>query len=141
MVRVPHAKVNVLLKRLEAYRDNDPAQPREPGAKKPRDYARLVTSIAKIRRATLRQLWSDKPDDFPADDEPAVWELWLRYPRDGEPDPLPVLQAAANDFGYEVVSKPLQFVDRTVVLVAASAAHLASASDLLGVIARSAFPF
>jgi hypothetical protein len=38
----------------------------------------MVDRIADLRRATLRALWTDTPDVYPADDEVIWWEVWLR---------------------------------------------------------------
>ena len=40
--------------------------PPNAGERRKRDNRKLVESIAQIRRATLRQLWTDLPEDYPA---------------------------------------------------------------------------
>ena len=61
-----------------------------------------------------------------------TWEVWLRRAREGEAATQQVLAAAQEDFGYEVISEPLKFVDRTVVLVRATPEQLALGTDFLG---------
>jgi hypothetical protein len=46
------------------------------------------------------------------------------------------LTAAAADFGVELISNPLKFVDRTVVLVRGTREQIALGSDVLGIIAE-----
>lgn len=118
-VSVPHNKVGILLKRLEAYRDNDPSQPRPEGQPKKLDYRKLVESIGNIQRATLRQLWSDLAEDYPDPGVEITWEVWLRHPDADDPVASndATLREAAPNFGYTVVSDTLDFVDRSVVLV------------------------
>jgi hypothetical protein len=129
-VHVPDEKVNVLLRKLEAYRDFNPAGPRR------RDNRRLAESIANIKLATLQELWTDDPTLYPAGNTIIAWEVWLRAMALDEPLALHSLQRGAGDFGYEIISNPLSFVDRTVVLVRGTREQLARGADVLGVIAE-----
>jgi hypothetical protein len=135
-VRIPENKLQIFLRKLEAYRDNDPNAPLTELEKPKRDNRRLAESISQIRRATLRQYWTDEATTYPAPGQLITWEVWLRRAREGEPAPQEVLAAAQVDFGYEVISEPLKFVDRTVVLVRATPEQLALGTDFLGVIAE-----
>lgn len=137
-VRVPQDKIALLLGKLEAYRDNDPARPLAEGEKRKRDNRKLAESISQIRRATLREFWTDPPEDFPAQDEVITWEVWLRREPDAEEEQQTeaVLRNAQDDFGYEVVSDTLDFVDRSVLLVRATATQLAAGASILGIIAE-----
>lgn len=135
-VHVPDDKINILLHKLEAYRDFIP------GTSTGKENKKLATSISNIRLATLRELWTDDSELYPGADTPIAWEVWLRAVS-GEQraairdDPaLEFLQDAAHDLGYEVVSSPLRFVDRTVVLVRATREQLSLGADVLGVIAE-----
>src|SRR5262245_17355117 len=38
----------------------------------------MVDRIAALRKATLRALWTDATEAYPADDETIWWEVWLR---------------------------------------------------------------
>jgi len=129
-VHIPDDRVNVLLRKLEAYRDFNPEAPRG------RENRRLAESIANIKLATLQELWTDDPTLYPAADTTITWEVWLRAMALDEPVALHTLQSAARDFGYEIVSNALRFVDRTVVLVRGAREQLARGADVLGVIAE-----
>jgi hypothetical protein len=135
-VRVPQDKVPLLLRKLEAYRDNDPAQALAAGQPKKQDNRKLVESISQIRRATLRQLWTDLADDYPQPGVEITWEVWLRRAGATEQAPDIVLREAQNDLGYTVVSQTLNFIDRSVVLVRATLEQLSLGVDILGIIAE-----
>ena len=126
-VRVPDEKVATLLKKLEAYRDPVPGK---------RDNQKLVESIANIKLATLRELWTDEIDLYPAAATPIAWEVWLRRPERGEAAPRDRVRTSAADFGYEVISNDLVFVDRTVLLIRGTREQLARGAEVLGVIAE-----
>lgn len=135
-VRIPENKLALFLRKLEAYRDGDPNLPMPEDQRPKRDNRRLAESISQIRRATLRQYWTDEPAAFPAAEQLITWEVWLRRARAGEPSTDETLKQAQEDFGYEVISEPLKFVDRTVVLVRATPEQLSLGTDFLGVIAE-----
>jgi hypothetical protein len=126
-VRVPDDKVSTLLKKLEAYRDALPGK---------RDNRKLVESIANIKLATLRELWTDDIDLYPAANTIIAWEVWLRRPEKGEALPTERVRTGAEDFGYEVISNDLVFVDRTVLLIRGTREQLARGAEVLGVIAE-----
>lgn len=135
-VSVPQNKLGVLVRKLEAYRDKDPNRPLAEGEKKGRDNAKLVESINEIRLATLRQLWTDPPDDYPAPNIPTLFEVWL-LGGEGDEDAAAVLRAAQENFGYTVVTQDtLRFVDRSVVLVRATTEQLSRGVEILGIIAE-----
>jgi hypothetical protein len=129
-VHVPDDKIPVLLRKLEAYRDFDPQNPQG------RDNRKLVESISNIKLATLRELWTDVPELYPAANTLITWEVWLRRGERGEEDPLERLTAAAPDFGFELVSNALKFIDRTIILVRGTREQIALGSDVLGIIAE-----
>jgi len=135
-VRIPEDKLPVFLRKLEAYRDGDPNVAMPDDQRPKRDNRRLAESISQIRRATLRQYWTDEPAAFPAEGQLITWEVWLRRGRANEPSPDETLKQAQENFGYEVISEPLTFVDRTVVLVRATPEQLSLGTDFLGVIAE-----
>jgi hypothetical protein len=110
-VHVPDDKVKILLKKLEKYRDTNPE------ARRAHDNRKHVESIANIKLATLRELWTDEAELYPAANTQIPWEVWLRRPDRDEDTPVEAFRAAAEDFGYEVISNDLVFVDRTVLLV------------------------
>lgn len=129
-VHVPDDKVGVLLRKLEAYRDFDPQIQKNPKNKK------LAASIANIKLATLRELWTDDPALFPAANTIIIWEVWLRQAVEGEDSALDRLTAGAGDLGYTIASQSLTFVDRTVVLVRGTREHLARGAEVLGIVAE-----
>lgn len=129
-VHVPDDKLNVLLRKLEAYRDFNPEAPRG------NENRRLAESIANIKLATLQERWTDDPTLYPAANIVITWEVWLRSMALDEPVALDSLQRGAGDFGYEIISNALSFVDRTVVLVRGTREQLARGADVLGVIAE-----
>jgi hypothetical protein len=93
----------------------------------------LVERVANLRLATLRALWTDGADTFPADEERVVWwELWLRK-RDGVDRRL---RAFSELSGATLGPRRLVFDDRVVALVAASGTQLGSALDLLDDVAE-----
>jgi hypothetical protein len=129
-VHVPDDKIKILLGKFEKYRDANLE------AADVRDNRRLVESINNIKLATLSELWTDERDLYPAANTVITWEVWLRAPVKGEGSPSERLRSEAGNFGYEVISKNLTFVDRTVVLVRASREQLALSSDVLGIVAE-----
>jgi hypothetical protein len=122
-VHIPDDKVHILLRKLETYRDGQKNR-------------KLVESIANIKLATLRELWTDEAALYPAANTIITWELWLRRASLGEEPALDLLTNAATDFHYEIASNALTFIDRVVVLVRASREQLARGADVLGIIAE-----
>lgn len=123
-VHVPDDKVYILLRKLEAYRDGQKNR-------------KLVESIANIKLATLRELWTDEAALYPASHTTITWEVWPRRALPAEEPALDLLTNAAADFGYEIASNALTFIDRVVVLVRGSREQLARGSDVLGIIAEA----
>lgn len=126
-ILVPDNKITRFVNVLEAYQNAAPGK---------RDNKKLVESIANIKLATLRELWTDEPAMFPAANTDFVWEVWLRAHQEGAVDPLARLQEASGDFGYQIVSNELRFVDRTIVLVRGTPEQLSRSAEVLGVIAE-----
>ena len=126
-IRLPDDKVAVLLRKLEAYRN---------AVEGKRDNRKLVESIANIKLATLQELWTDERNLYPAANTVINWEVWLRRPEIGEGVPIDRLRASAEDFGYQVVSNDLTFVDRTVVLLRGTREQLSRGAEVLGIIAE-----
>lgn len=129
-VFVPDDKLQVLLGKLEAY------QSFEPGVTRGRENRKLVESISNIKLASLRGLWTDTDNLYPAANTEITWEVWLRSDDEGSAAVLARLNAAAGDFGFSVVSNALFFVDRTVILVRATREALSRGAELLGIIAE-----
>ncbi len=88
----------------------------------------LVDRIATLRKASLRALWTDTDDVFPAEDEVSWWEVWLRRHDGAE---LTRLMNFAEQKGLNVGERRLAFDDRIVVLVQGTAAQLSASLDVL----------
>ena len=88
----------------------------------------LYDRIATVGLASLEQLWTDSPDDFPDSKELTWWEVWLRR-RDG--NEVQRLMDFAESADLQVGRSVLGFADRTVALVQATATQLAVALDVL----------
>jgi Subtilase family len=119
-VFIPEGKLGYFLRRIEQYLSTaDQDKPRN------RD---LVDRIRSIGLASLEQLWTDPPVEFPSGDGVVWWEVWLRR-RDGHE--IDRVRAFAQQSGVEVARRTLAFPDRLVVLVRASGSQLAAALDVL----------
>jgi hypothetical protein len=119
MVFVPEGKLGYFVRRIEQYLATA-------GEDKPR-HRELIDRVQSIGLASLEQLWTDPPAEFPAQDEVVWWEVWLRR-REGVTDRL---QAFAQAVGAEMGQRTLAFPDRVVMLVRASATQVAGAVDVL----------
>lgn len=93
----------------------------------------MVDRIADLRRATLRALWTDTPDVYPADDEVIWWEVWLRRDEGRE---LERLFDFAQQIDLGVGERRLAFVDRTVVLIKGTARQLSGSLEVLNDVAE-----
>ncbi|MGB5111636.1 MAG: S8 family peptidase [Mycobacterium sp.] len=113
-VFIPDGKKEYFLGRLEAYVES--------ATKDKARNAALVEGIQSIRRATIRELWTDPDELFPAgQSETTWWEVWLRN-RDG--DERQRFTEFAAEHELRVSRHYLGFGDRTVVLLRASASEL-----------------
>lgn len=126
-VVIPEGKVGHFLKRFEAYAKTEPKKKGE------RRHEAMLDPVATLRLATLRALWTDATEAYPEDDQVIWWEVWLRR-QDG--DELQRLMEFANLKGLHVARRRLQFDDRIVALVKASATQLASSIDVLNDLAE-----
>jgi Subtilase family len=119
-VFVPDGKLGYFLKRLEDYAASA-------GQERPKN-RNLVDRIASIGLASLEQLWTDMPDEFPEPQTRTWWELWLRR-HDGQERAR--VERFAEEVGAQLSRLTLGFADRTVVLIEASAEQLATALSVL----------
>ena len=119
-VFVPDGKLGNFLSKLDQYLATADAE-------KPR-HSNLYDRIAAVGLASLEQLWTDSPDDFPGPEDVTWWEVWLRRRDGGE---FQRLTDFAESAGLQVGRTVLGFADRTVALVEATAAQLAVALDVL----------
>lgn len=129
-VYVPDGTLGYFLKRLSDY-----AQTSEQEKPKNRN---LVDRIASIGLASLEQLWTDSPEEFPDPQLPTWWELWLRR-EDGHSERARVARFA-QVIGAELGSLTLGFPDRTVMLIHTSAEQLTQALGVLDDLAEVRAP-
>lgn len=136
-VFVPDGKLDLFLKKIAAYRDENTVARREGGATRPKNED-LVASISDIKLAALEALWTE--EGLPFSDRAAVitWEVWLRRQRGI--NHLARLRGYAERFGLTVGEQSVAFIDRTVVLVRGTADNLSRSIDILGMIAEIRLP-
>ncbi|WP_033195171.1 S8 family peptidase [Brachybacterium squillarum] len=116
-VFIPEGKKEYFLSKLEKYVDTATK-----GIGKPEN-ATLIEGIASIRRATIRELWTDPDDQFPSDENKLCWwEVWLRKSDGNE---RLRLSEYARQRDLKTSDHYLGFGDRTVILLQATAAQLA----------------
>ena len=125
-VFVPDGHLKHFVTRFEQYA-NEKTEKGKPKHKE------AVDRIAALRRATLRALWTDAENDFPAEHDETWWEIWLRR-HDGQE--LQRLHEFAGASGFEVGERRLAFDDRIVVLALATAAQLSGSLDVLNDLAE-----
>lgn len=116
-VFIPDGKKEFFLKKLEQYVATADVTEGKP------DNAALIEGIASIRRATIRELWTDPADEFPTD--PAQlrwWEVWLRR---GDGKEQARLTEYASQHSLQMSAHYLGFADRTIVLMQATAEQFA----------------
>ncbi len=120
-VFIPHGKKNYFLKKLDAYIESAHANKAT--------NAKLVEGIQEIRRATIRELWTDPIDLFPTEPEELCWwEVWLRKSDGNEKARF---SRFAENKRLSTSDHYLGFGDRTVVLIRATADQLAEAFESL----------
>ncbi len=101
-----------------------------------RDNKTLVNAIQQIRAASLWALWTDDPRVFPmTDDEIFWWEVWLPIRADRTAT-VATFRGLAKAQGFQVAQGELQFPERTVLLVCASARDMARSMMTLNSIAE-----
>lgn len=84
---------------------------------KPRDHRALLDTIASIRAAELRALWTDDPELLPQNhDEAFWWEVWL--PERGNRElVVEDFRKLASAVGCTVSASRVDFPERTVVMM------------------------
>ncbi|MGW6698749.1 S8 family peptidase [Nocardia sp. NPDC055049] len=129
-VYIPAGGKQYFLSRLARYVESVTAD-------KPHNAA-LVEGIASIRRATIRELWTDADQLFPDDTQCRQWwEVWLRS-RDGTE--LQRLRARAQRDGLPIGTHFLGFGDRTVALLQATVDELSEMFESLDDLAELRWP-
>lgn len=122
-------KLVTFIRLVERYRDENT------GSGKPKNQ-RLVDSIAAIRLIAVRDLWQDAAADFPAEDAPAWWEVWIRAGGRAAEAAHASFVALARALGLRATDHFVAFPERVVLLVWATARQLASSVDLLSYVAE-----
>ena len=101
-----------------------------------RDHKTLINTIQHIRAASLRALWTDDPDVFPkTDDENFWWEVWLPI-RGDRTATVATFRRLADAQGFQVAPGELQFPERTVLIMRASAREIKQSMMTLNSIAE-----
>lgn len=126
VVFVPDGQLKYFLRRVEQYLAKKTAKG-EPKHKP------LIESIAGVRLATLRALWTDEDSLYPGPDESIWWEIWLRR-TDGRE--VMRLRAYAEQAGLTLRPRTISFPDREVALGHGRADALAGSLDVLNDIAE-----
>jgi hypothetical protein len=126
-VFVPEGKVKHFITRFQSYAKTTPK------AKGERRHEDMLDPVATLRLATLRALWTDSTDIYPADREAIWWEVWLRR-QDGSE--LARLMEFAGLRKLDVGARRLQFDDRIVTLVRAAPKQLSTSIDVLNDLAE-----
>ncbi len=101
-----------------------------------RDNRKLIDAIERIRVASLRALWTDSEEIFPAaDEEPFWWEVWLpiRGNRDATTN---AFRERAEAQGMRVAPGEVAFLERTVLLTFASVDQMQRSMVTLNTIAE-----
>ncbi len=125
-VYVPKGKKGYFLNRLTEYVETATADKAK--------HAKLIEGIQSIRRATIRELWTDPEKLFPdVHSESRWWEVWLRK-RDGRERER--FSAFADNNNLRTSEHYLGFGDRTVVLLHATTDQLSGAIESLDDIAE-----
>lgn len=100
------------------------------------DHKALLHTIASIRRAELRALWTDDPSLLPEDAGTAFWwEVWLPVRRDRQVV-VEDFRKLAQSAGCEVSEYQANFPERTVVMMFGSEAQLSQSVMLLNCVAE-----
>lgn len=126
-VFIPDGKLKHFVSRFEKYVQTMPKKKGE------RRYEDMLDPVATLSLATLRSLWTDSPEAYPEDNETIWWEAWLRR-HDG--NELARFMEFADIQNLDVGARRLQFDERIVTLVKATAKQLASSIDVLNDVAE-----
>jgi hypothetical protein len=120
-VYVPGGGLGYFLQRLDQYatQDTRTGNPKN---------ANMVERIAAVRLATIREIWTDDRESFPAPHEVTWWEVWLRRSDGNELQRLEEFAVASD---IVIGERRLVFDNRVIVLIRATATQLASALNII----------
>jgi hypothetical protein len=113
-VLVPREQLGYFIKIFKDYLTKTRGKNKQPANRS------LVESIANVRRASVRSLWTDPGAPFPEGDHAHWWEVWLRR----TPDAEAVFRTEAGQAGLTVSQFPLTFADRLVLNLHATVVQL-----------------
>ncbi len=132
-VFVPEGKIGYFIKKIEEYLD--PAKDSKK-IQNPR-HRPLVESIANIRLATLRSLWTDS-DPFPEKEQEIWWEIWLRTEGTEEErkEIVQMVRDQAANAGLRAKPNEIIFPDTTVLLVRGQAEQITQSLFLMNALAE-----
>ncbi|MCL6521431.1 MAG: S8 family peptidase [Firmicutes bacterium] len=125
-VFIPDGKLKHFFTRFEQYATEQTSK----GEPRHKD---MVDRIADVRRAALRELWTDAVTAYPREHETIWWEVWLRV-HDGHE--VERLCEFARVVGLHMGEQRLVFDDRIVVLVRATPEQLSGSIDVLNDVAE-----
>ena len=126
-VFVPDGRLKHFVERLEKYALETPKKKGE------RRHEDMIDRIANLRLATLQALWTDSPEDYPAERSSLWWEVWLRR-QDGRE--LERLLDFASSVDLRVGKRRLEFDDRIVTLIYGTPRQLSQSIDVLSDLAE-----
>lgn len=132
VVFVPEGAVQKFVKKFEAYLGELTATGKLP-------HQKLVHSMDSVRHATLRSMWTDDAEEFPARDEAIWWEVWLRSTTKKKSHPEETLARFyqyAEETGMRVQDRRLHFPGRIVVLAYGTAEQLTASVYVLNDLAE-----
>ena len=134
-VFVPREAFAKFIRKIDDYENEHKRSPKS----NERRNKKLIDSIAGVRLAVARDLWTD-PRPFPAADQAIWWEVWLR---DEGSTPVVVHQefgAEARALGMEVSDQRQVFPERVVTLIRAAPADWNRSRLLLAGVAEIRSP-
>ena len=115
-VFVPDGKLSHFEKLIQEYLEE-----RRSDTGRALDHKSLIESIQAVRTATLKALWTDDPQVFPATEEETFWwEVWLPV-RDDREATVATFRRLAEAQGFGLDDGELVFPERTVLLAHGSA--------------------
>ena len=130
-VFVPDGKLELFERRISEYLEE-----KKDSIGRARDHQRLIDAIEAIRTATLEALWTDDADQLPdSEDENIWWEVWLPA-RGNQQLQIDRFRELAGLQGLRVAPGEVQFPERSVLLLYASAADLKQSMLTLNSIAE-----
>ena len=129
VVQIPQGALTHFIEICEEYLTKDT----KGSAKTPSHPANqeFVDQIGGVKAATLRTFWTDDPADYPAQDAPFWWEVWVRSSEAWES-----FTALATTNRITPGQETITFPDRVVGLVYGTADQLAASAELLDLIAE-----